>query len=270
MALFKMKQSFVFYFFKLTVFALAIAAVFPKKRVLKSRFRMFLLYKVWPVAFVMIWVPLVPMVFKKAMQYKTNKDWEQLLDIMHIFIAWCFTLYMMYVVQITSVNYQNTMEIVEGKFRTKNDIALREFLPVFLLWVATSLCYVLYISVCISYKENLVPLWIPFIDNNQELSKEFFYALWVCELMAFVYIFITFTVWVPFIIVSTVCICKELDCLVGAVNWYGSADIAYDWFQQEREGRWCTNTLLKGRLASSDDMSRFVRKFVQHHITVKR
>lgn len=176
----------------------------------------------------------------------------------------------MCVVQVISVNYLNIIKIVEEKFRTKNEIALREFLPVIILWVLTPMSFLLQFVGNSFYNEIMVPLWIPFVDNHKELSTEFEYGVWAYQLVFSVYVVINFTVWGPFIIVSTVCICKELDSLVGAINWYGSTYFADINLQQEREGRWCSDTLFRRRMSSSRDMVRFVRKIVQHHITINR
>lgn len=267
-----MKPSFVFYFFKLTVFTMALAAIFPKKKLFKNRVRMFLLYTVWPPVFVAIWVPMVPMVVLKALQFQRNKQWDELLDIMHMFIFGCFTLYMVCVLHVTSENYQNTMEILDGKFRTSDRTTVKDFTPVLIFWVIIPVCFLLFVGGCIFYKENMVPLWVPLIDNERELSTEAFLGIWVYEFLAAPYICITFTIWGPFIIVSTICICKELDCLAAAVNWYGSAYFAD--YIEEQGGRPSsadyTKTHYKGILLSGPDMLHFVKKVIKHHMTIRR
>lgn len=267
-----MKPSFVFYFFKLTIFTMALAAVFPKKKLLKNRVRMFLLYKVWPPIFVAIWVPMVPMVVLKALQFQRNQQWDELLDIMHMFIFGCFTLYMVCVLHMTSDNYQKTMEILDGKFRTSNLTTIKDFTPVLIFWVIIPVCFFLFVGGCIFYGENMVPLWIPFIDNNKDLSAEAFLGIWVYEFLAAPYICITFTVWGPFIIVSTICICKELDYLAGAINWYGSAYFA-DYFQDQEDHlstEKYTKTRYKEIVLTGPDMLYFMSKVVKHHMTIRR
>lgn len=65
----------------------------------------------------------------------------------------------------------------------------------------------------------LAPMWVKFTDKDKEVSTKLFYGIWVYDtsILFACYVFIMLTVRGPFIMVSTVCICKELDCLVGAI-----------------------------------------------------
>lgn len=266
-----MKQSYYFYFFKLTVFTMALAGGFTERKLVKNPIGMFLLYKVWPVVFVTIWVPLLLLVFLKMIQFLGNEDWDALLDVMHMFFLGCFTLYMMFVVQLTSADYQNVMQILV-EFRTKDRIAIKEFYITIMVWAGIPVCALLFIGGSIYYKDMLAPIWIPFIDNDKALSTELFYGVWAYELIFAFFVCIMLMFWGPFIMVSTVCICKELDSLVGAINWYGSQYFADATHAQENLliAENCTKTQFNNTLLNGPDMLRFVRKIVERHTIIRR
>lgn len=271
-----MKKNFVFYFFKLTRFTLALIAAFTDKTPLRNRACSVLLYNVWPVLFVSVWTPLVPMVLLKIFQFQSNKNWEELLDITHMFFVGCYVLYIAIILQLTSVNYKNTMDILETKFRSIDAITVGEFYIVLTIWAGMTISYVFFIGGCIYYKENLVPLWVPFVDNEQEPSMEIFMAVWVYESIVGVYMFFVFTVYGPFIIVSTVCIRREISYLLKAVNVYyhktgdlfdKGADADLNDHYRARKRMFLS---MGSRLSSHSQMRRFVKKVVNHHLLIKR
>lgn len=234
-------------------------------------------YKVWPVLFVSLFTPLVPMVLLKILQFQRNKNWDELLDITHMFFLGCYVLYIGYMLQLTSDNYKNTMDIIENKFRSINDISVGEFYIVLGLWVTISICYVCFIGGCIYYKENLVPLWVPFVDNEREPSREIFFFVWVYESIVAFYMYFVFTVYCPFIIVSTVCIRREITYLIKAINFYrhnacGPLDggVDADDLNDHQRARERTFLSQNSRLSSPSEMRRFVRKVVGHHLLIKR
>lgn len=117
--------SFSFYFFKLTVLTLTFAGVFPEKKLVKNPIGIFFIYKVWPMIIVVVWLPLIPAVVLKMLQFREVRDWDGLLDITHVFFLGLFTLYIIIVLQITSANYQNVIKILEAEFRTNDRIFLK-------------------------------------------------------------------------------------------------------------------------------------------------
>lgn len=122
------------------------------------------------------------------------------------------------ILQLTSVNYKITMDIIETKFRSIDAITVGEFYIVLTIWAGMTISYVFFIGGCIHYKENFVPLWVPFVDNDQEPSVEIFMTVWVYESIVAVYTFFVFTVYGPFIIVSTVCIRREIFYLMKVID----------------------------------------------------
>lgn len=265
-------KSFSFYFFKLTVLTLTFAGVFPEKKLVTNPIGIFFIYKVWPMIIVVVWLPLIPAVVLKMLQFREVRDWDGLLDITHVFFLGLFTLYIIIVLQITSANYQNVIKILEAEFRTNDRIFLKEFYVTLVVWAGIPVCALLFIGGNIYYKDMMAPLWIPFIDNYGEVSTEVFFGTWAYESVFAFYIFIMLTVWCPFIMVSTVCICKELDCLKGAVNWYG-ATYFVDYIQEQEDQLITENyntTQFNDVLSNGPDMLRFVRKIVNHHLTIIR
>lgn len=102
------------------------------------------------------------------------------------------------------------------------------------------------------------------------MSTKLFYGIWAYDILFASYVFIMLTVRGPFIMVCTVCICKELDCLVGAVNWYGATYFAEDYLSQEEGDRPSSSTQFKRTSYSGPDMQRFVKKIFKHHLIILR
>lgn len=108
-----MKRNFVFYFFKMTRLALLLISAFIDKKPLRNRFYTVLLYKVWPVIFMTVWTPLVPIVLLKILQFQRNKDWEKLFDITHMFFLGCYVLYIVIILQLISDNYKTRWKLLK-------------------------------------------------------------------------------------------------------------------------------------------------------------
>lgn len=255
--------------FKITIFSLTTAAAFPHKTPLRSKLNTFLLYKVWPVFFVMMWVLMVPMVLLKLMQYIDKRQWEELLEATHMFFVGVYAIFCIAVVQISAEFFKSTIDIIETKFTTVNRITIAEFFIVLAFWMGLCIAYILYVGSCIYYGENLVPLWVPFVDNEKEITIGVFYFVWVYQLGGAYYIFCTLGIWGPFIIVVTICIVKELDFLIQQFE-----ERPYPPLKNENlnnESFICDEYETDEPAYNSQKFTRdFIINIVEHHTTVQR
>lgn len=196
----------MFAFFRTIMFSLALLATFPNRKLRSNDLKTFLLYKVWPVVFKIVWFPLVPMVFLKVLQFITNKNWDEFLDIIHMFIVGCFALYLLFALQINVEHYGETIKIFQTQFRSCHTLVFKDFLIVYTMWAFMVPSFIFFIGGCIYYNENMVPVWIPLIDNDKPLPTRIFLFVWVYEGLAGFFTFIIVVVVTPFVIVSNICI----------------------------------------------------------------
>lgn len=262
----------MFVFYRATMFSLALLAAFPNRKPLSSQLKTFLLYKVWPLWFKVMWFPLVPMVFFKVLQFINNKNWDEFLDIMHMFVIGCFTLYLEFSVQINTKYYAETVKIFKTQFRSCHTLVFKNFLIVYTMWAIVILCFIFFIAGCLYYNENLVPVWIPFIDNDKPLPTHIFLFVWVYEGLAGFYMFIFFMIVNPFIIVSTICICNEISYLIKRYTSFMDSKCKISILTDFKTNHNSINMFsFDDRFSLSEMGSQSaIRKFVKHHLAIRR
>lgn len=195
------------------VFLYSLAAL-PENKMLKTELKTFLLNKVWPVVFFIIWSPLIVMICMKLRQLISEENWEGLLDMMHIFLLAMNGLYLVFAVQQTSKLFKLCMDKVLANFLKCTRFNLRDLKLFLALKIIIINCFCFYIGGSIYYQEVLLPMWVPFTDNSKDYSEHVFYILWVCELAAGIYLVIVYGIVCPFVIVLTKLILMELDYLL--------------------------------------------------------
>lgn len=268
-----MKLSYLNTYFALISLLLVTVAAIPEPKRLSTVFRTYLLNKVWPVVFVLIWVPLVPMVALKLYQFASKRDWEDVFDTMHMFLLGVNTLYYVVAVQRSSAKYKHVMNDVIKHFTTRNQISTSDFIQYIILWVIILNSFLFYIGGSIYYGDYLVPLWVPFVNNDDVHPSYVFFGIWIYELAAGCYMFVTYGFLSPFVVVITSIIVKELEYLarkteslrfydgIGEAKWRPTD---YKPIKKTKDGIENLKTLI------SENESEFVRNFVQHHCIIKR
>jgi hypothetical protein len=156
---------------------------------------------------------MVPMVLLKLIQYINEKKWDDVFETIHMFFVGSYTLYVVAVMQKVSVFYDSSVNTMKTNFTGMNRISISDLFIIIILWVSLFIAYVLYVGSCIYYGDVLVPVWVPFIDNEKELTTGAFYFVWIYQTGAAYYMFCTLAIWGPFNIVGSICIVKELEIL---------------------------------------------------------
>lgn len=265
-------------FFKILALTMSSIGAFHDKRPLKSKFRTFLLHKAWPVFFDTMWVLMATSALLKMRQFANNRDWENLLDSIHILIIGIFTIYMLAVVQTLTPSIIIAIELIKNQFKTSGHAKFTDFYIVYILWFSMGIAYVLYIGGCMFYGEVLVPLWLPFIDNDVETTRQVFYSIWTTETVASWLIFCCFAIWGPFILVATICICKEICYLSMCLEQFKSVHtnkkimpIVYGNTPKKNK---ITKPNVQDNSAlpqySETEVINFLGIVVEHHLVIKR
>jgi len=263
-----------------TELSLNMAGAFLYKKPLDSELKTTLLYKVWPVLFTLMWFPLLHMTTLKVWQFLLDGDWENFLEIMYIYITGIFALNMAVLIQIMSEDFNIVMDLITRRFRTSEEIRVKDITPLMVLWLILTSSYTLYYSGCIHYGDYPIAVWVPFTDNDKEPTNGIFYFIWVYEFFAGIFIFFAFNIWGPFIILSTICIHKELGLMVEEIETFrfltGNSDKEERSKAKKQFVKVARNTailrdstLLKNP-STEDEANMYISQFVQHHEVILR
>lgn len=303
-----MKTSLISLYFKLINFLLYTVAAITEHIELKTPLKTFLFNKVWPHFFVVFWIPLVYFVIAKIVYTISKENWEDLLDIMHMFLLGINTLYLVVAVEKTRQSYKSCMDEITKNFISFKKITVRDFTMRLLLWfiIANSFCFCIIST--IYYGELLVPVYIPFLDNDEDLPTLVFLLVFAYELVAGAYMVIAYGLLVPFVIVATGITVNELDFIILKLNQFNYQDwimksksinlptIKYNKelllsvcennkmrkiFVKERttrtnkkeaegENTYMLENTLRSSCFSELDAKQFVKRLVQHHHNIQR
>lgn len=248
-----MERNFVKLYFKVTIFTLNCAAAFIYNNPIHTS-KNFVVKKVWPVVVMTMWIPLFTMAFAKVGIYASEKNWEGVLEMMFVLIVAVDSYYCIFVVQLTSKHFKTIMTVIESTFVTFNDMTLADCHNVLPLWALLLVSFVVYLSGCVYYGDTPVALWVPFARNDFEVHL----CTWTMEILFIPFVMMTFVFWGPFLVISTTCICKELNHLIDTFKSFQFSQTEASFTSQVS----FNNTETRTRM--------FIGSFVERHVVIKR
>ncbi|KAG8306347.1 hypothetical protein J6590_049721 [Homalodisca vitripennis] len=274
-------------FFDTIILLMTLISSFPEKKAFKSRLKSFLLYKVYPIYFFLSWLPLAAMIVIKIVQFVNNEEWEDLIDVMHIFLLGINGLYVAFAIQMTSVNFKNTMDNVKKYFNNCKKTTLEDIKLVIILWVLAILSFTLYVGGTIFYGGLLVRIWLPNYDDNN-LPWSIYLAMWLYQGWAAVAIVLVYGIIAPFTIPMTQLVIKELSFLIHKLEEFEYRDDnskeslrkihlrirgdGYDRLRKKKvlEKSTQDNDHIKALCSSEEEAKRFIKDFCEYHRNIKK
>lgn len=264
-----MKNKMLIAFNQLTLFSLTMSTAFPNSP--SSRVQSFL-YKFFSLVFFMYFSPMVPAVFLKIVQFIYERNWEMLLDTAHMFLIGLYTICLVFFIRFHASYYKKAVDEIGTKLLSADDITVEDLFSVITLWAVLLVAFTLFFGSAIYYGENLVPVWIPFIDNREELPAVVFYFVWCWQSCAAIYIWFALAVWGPFILVSSACIRKEVKYLKEyGCNYFSSENI----FERKKGNSINYHSHTESKLSKicseeSNTIQYVISRFVEHDIVIQR
>ncbi|KAG8306343.1 hypothetical protein J6590_049717 [Homalodisca vitripennis] len=260
---------------------------FPEKKEFKSLLKSFVLYKVYPICFFLFWLPLVLSIVIKIVQFVKNEEWEDLIDVMHIFLLGMNALYIIFAMQITSVNFKNTIDNVKKYFKNCKKLTLEDLKLVIILWIMCTLAFTIYLGGTMFYGGLLVRIWLPNYDDNN-LPWSIYLAMWLYQGWGAVIIVLVYGFIAPFTIPMTQLVIKELNFLIRKMEDFdffedGTNPLrkfhlrfrgdGYDRLRKKkilRKSSQEDDEHIKALCYSEEETKRFIRDFCVYHRNIKK
>ncbi|KAG8306345.1 hypothetical protein J6590_049719 [Homalodisca vitripennis] len=266
---------------------MSLISSFPEKKAFKSRLKSFLLYNVYPIFFFLSWQPLVVVTVIKFFQFVNNEEWEDLIDFMHIFLLGVNGLYVAFAIQMTSVNFKNTMDNVKKYFSNCKKLTLDDMKLVIILWMLANLSFTLYVGGTIFHGGVLIRFWLPNYDDNN-LPWSIYLAVWFYEGWAAILLVFVYGIIAPFTVPMTQLVIKELSFLIHKLEEFEYRDVnskeslrkihlrfqgdGYDTLRKKKvlENSTQDNDHIKALCSSEDEAKRFIKDFCEYLHNIKK